>query len=38
MPTKKMGFEGLIYYGPAGTQAPTLITNSRDITEVYNAT
>lgn len=29
--TVKMGFEGLIYYGAAGSTASTLITNSRDI-------
>lgn len=36
MATKKMGFEGKIYYGPAGTQAPTEIGNSRDITESFD--
>lgn len=28
----KMGFEGQLYYGAAGSQASTLITNRRDIT------
>lgn len=28
----KMGFEGLAYYGAAGTTATTLISNRRDIT------
>ena len=32
MPKKtKMGFEGLLYYGAAGSTASTLITNARDI-------
>jgi hypothetical protein len=31
----QMGFEGLIYYGTAGSTATTLIGNSRDITETY---
>ena len=33
--TKKMGFEGLIYYGAAGSTASQLIENSRDIKEVF---
>src|SRR5687767_4149335 len=36
MPVKKMGFEGEIFYGPAGTTGPTKITNSRDITETFD--
>lgn len=32
MPVKKMGFEGEIYYGTAGSTAATKITNSQDIT------
>lgn len=32
----KMGFEGLIYYGVAGSTAATQLTNNRDIT--YNMT
>jgi hypothetical protein len=31
MAKKYMGFEGEIYYGPAGVTAPTKITNSQDI-------
>ncbi len=27
----KMGFQGLVYYGAAGSEATTLITNSRDM-------
>jgi len=27
-----MGFEGLLYYGPAGSTASTLLENTRDIT------
>lgn len=34
MAQKKMGFEGKIFYGAAGSTASTEITNSRDIT--YN--
>lgn len=33
MAVKKVGFEGEIYYGVAGSTAATKITNSRDITE-----
>ena len=36
MAVKKMGFEGPVYYGPAGSTASTLITNSRDITETFD--
>ena len=36
MPAKKMGFEGLIYYGVAGSTAGVQITNSRDITETFD--
>ena len=36
MPTKKMGFEGLLYYGPAGTIASQAVTLSRDITETFD--
>ena len=32
MAKKYMGWEGEIYYGPAGVTAPTKITNSGDIT------
>jgi len=35
MAVTKMGFEGLIYYGTAGSTAATLISNSRDISETY---
>lgn len=34
-PTKKMGYEGEIYYGAAGATAATKITNSRDINYAY---
>lgn len=33
--TKRMGFEGKIYYGAQGSTAATEITNSRDITESF---
>lgn len=36
MAIKKMGFQGEIYQGPAGTQAPNRITNRRDITETFD--
>lgn len=36
MPVKKMGFEGLIYRGTAGSTAATQITNSQDITISYD--
>jgi hypothetical protein len=36
MAVKKMGFEGLIYYGAAGSTAATQITNSQDITISYD--
>lgn len=36
MAVKKMGFEGLIYYGVAGATGATLIENSRDITESFD--
>jgi hypothetical protein len=32
MGVKKMGFEGKLYYGVAGSTASTELTNSRDIT------
>ena len=32
MSTYKMGFEGLLYYGTAGSTAATLLENCRDIT------
>lgn len=32
MANQKMGFEGLLYYGVAGSTASTLITNCKDIT------
>lgn len=35
MAETQMGFEGLIYYGPAGSQANQLIENSVDITESF---
>lgn len=31
-----MGFEGLLYYGTAGTTAATLLENTRDITVTYD--
>lgn len=34
MASKKMGFEGLAYYGVAGSTAATLLTNTRDM--AYN--
>jgi hypothetical protein len=34
--TKRMGFEGLLYRGSAGTTAATQVTNSRDITESFS--
>ena len=37
MPETQMGFEGLAYYGPAGSQANQLITNSIDITESFGS-
>jgi Tfp pilus assembly major pilin PilA len=36
MAVKKVGFEGEIYYGVAGSTAATKITNSRDITETLD--
>lgn len=30
-PVKKMGYEGLLYYGAAGSTAATQITNCRDV-------
>lgn len=33
MANKKMGFEGLAYYGTAGSTATNLLTNCRDISE-----
>jgi hypothetical protein len=36
MAVKKMGFEGLIYYGVQGAEGTTLINNSRDITESFD--
>lgn len=36
MPVKKMGFEGEIYYGTAGSTAATKLTNSQDITITYD--
>lgn len=36
MAIKRMGFEGKLYYGVAGSTASTEVTNSRDIT--YNLT
>lgn len=32
MANQKMGFEGLLYYGTAGTTAATLLENCKDIT------
>ena len=32
MANQKMGFEGLLYYGAAGSTAGTLLTNCKDIT------
>jgi hypothetical protein len=36
MPVKKMGFEGEIFYGTAGSTGATKITNSQDITITYD--
>lgn len=36
MPVKKMGFEGLIYRGTAGSTAATQMTNTQDITISYD--
>lgn len=36
MAVKKMGFEGLIYYGAAGSTASGQLTNSQDITVSYD--
>lgn len=36
MSVYKQGFEGLLYYGAAGSTAATAITNSRDITESFD--
>lgn len=36
MAVKKMGFEGLLYYGAAGSTASTQITNCQDITISYD--
>lgn len=33
----KMGFEGLLYHGTAGSSAGTVITNCRDVTIGYTA-
>lgn len=35
MATKKVGFEGLLYYGSQGSTAATAVTNSRDISEEF---
>ena len=35
MAVTKMGFEGLLYYGVAGSTAATQVGNSRDINETY---
>lgn len=36
MAVKKMGFEGLLYYGAAGATASGQVTNSQDITISYD--
>lgn len=36
MADQKMGFEGLTYYGPAGTTAPTEVPETRDCTITYS--
>ena len=36
MAVKKMGFEGELFYGVAGSTASTRIPNSRDITETFD--
>lgn len=36
MAVKKMGFEGLLYYGAAGSTATTQVTNCQDITISYD--
>lgn len=36
MAVKKMGFEGLLYYGAAGSTASGQVTNSQDITISYD--
>ena len=36
MATKKMGFEGLLYYGVAGSTGGSQINNCRDITETFD--
>ena len=36
MGNQKMGFEGRIYYGTAGSQASTLIENATDISEDFD--
>ena len=36
MANVKMGFEGLLYYGAAGSTAATLLENTRDITVTYD--
>lgn len=38
MGTKKMGFEGELYYGSAGSTAASKLTNCRDVTISYNPT
>lgn len=38
MPSKKMGFEGEIFYGAAGSTATNRLENSRDITEEFKTT
>lgn len=34
--SKRMGFEGILYYGVAGSTAATQLTNTRDITETFD--
>lgn len=36
MPVKKMGYEGEIFYGVAGSTGATKITNSQDINVTYD--
>lgn len=34
-PTKKMGYEGILYYGVAGSTAATQVTNCRDLSYAF---
>lgn len=35
-PTKKAGYQGLLYYGTGGATAATLVTNARDINYAFS--